>query len=274
VSLADLRSAHSIELVGGITEELAVPELEALISVAPQDGRRLDLFAHGLTDGLILIAPELTDDIVTMLKDSQQPVVIIDPIESDCPFPHVVADDYGGMRMLTGAVLAAGHSDMLYLQGEADSSARYRDRRNGFAEALTLAGPADAVIEIRGEDSSYEAGLVDASDYLAEHVPTAIVAASDAQAFAAVDAVRSRGLRVPEDVSVVGFGDVPQAAQSFPGLTTVHRPLHEMGRLAARTLVAQLDGVTPVQNRLELHTTYVERGSLGAVNRSVHRPKG
>jgi LacI family transcriptional regulator len=249
VSLPDLRSQYAMEIARGIADEVAIPELETLISVAPQDASRLELFAHGLTDGLILIAPVITPDMETVLRESQQPVVLIDPLQATTAFPHVVADDYGGMRALTDAVIDAGHRDILYLQGEADDLMRFTERRTGFRDAVALAGRTELRVTTAGSSSAYEAALDDVLAVGREHVPSAIIAASDVQAFAAIDAVRSLGLRVPADVSVVGFGDLPQASQSFPGLTTVRRPLHEMGRIAARTVLARLDGVTPVQNR-------------------------
>ncbi len=266
VALADLTSQYALEIIRGISEELAVPEIEILIGAAPagedHEQARLEMFSKGLTDGLILIAPVLADETVAMLRRSRQPIVVVDPRRFDCPFPNVVIDNYGGMRSLTERVLAAGHSDILFLSGNPafDTS---EERRNAFIEATSLAGVSADRIAYRGEGFTYEDGFDAVSTFLREQVPTAIIASSDIQAFGAIDAVRAIGLRIPEDVSVVGFDDVPQAANSFPGLTTVRQPLADMGRIATRTLLSALDGTPPIQHRIELQTTLIERGSLG-----------
>ena len=80
-------------------------------------------------------------------------------------------------------------------------------------------------------------------------------------AFGAIDAVRSLGKSVPDDVSVVGFDDVPQAAQSYPGLTTVRQPLYEMGRMAANALIATLASGSPPDDRMLFPTTLKVRGT-------------
>jgi LacI family transcriptional regulator len=94
-----------------------------------------------------------------------------------------------------------------------------------------------------------------------DHQPTAIVAGADLLALGAVDAARARGLSVPADFSVVGFDDLPQAAQSFPGLTTVRQPLHDMGQKAARALLSLIDGQRLLMEHMEVGTELVVRNS-------------
>ena len=90
---------------------------------------------------------------------------------------------------------------------------------------------------------------------------TAPQGVEDTLAIGAIDAVRSMGMSVPQDVSVVGFDDLPQASHSFPGLTTVRQPLHDMGQLAARSIESQLEGSGPLMERMQFATTLIVRGS-------------
>ncbi|MFF3335374.1 LacI family DNA-binding transcriptional regulator [Streptomyces sp. NPDC002888] len=110
-------------------------------------------------------------------------------------------------------------------------------------------------------DFSYASGFRAASRLITEHRPTAIVTGADLMALGAIDAARSCGLTVPADFSMVGFDDLPQAAQSFPGLTTVRQPLHDMGQKAARALLSVIDGQNLLMEHMEVGTELVVRNS-------------
>jgi LacI family transcriptional regulator len=91
--------------------------------------------------------------------------------------------------------------------------------------------------------------------------PTAIFASNDVMAMGVMDAVRNRGLRVPEDISILGFDDIPQAALVRPALTTVRQPLEQMGRLATQMLLDRLKNPEKKVDRIELPTELIVRGS-------------
>jgi len=134
-------------------------------------------------------------------------------------------------------------------------------RFQGFQDALRLAG-IEADDRLVAEcDFSYKHGFQVASTLIAEHRPTAIVAGADLMALGALDAARALGLNVPAEFSVVGFDDLPQAAQSFPGLTTVRQPLHDMGQIAARALLSLLSGQQLLPDHMQLPTELIVRKS-------------
>lgn len=101
--------------------------------------------------------------------------------------------------------------------------------------------------------------------------PTALFAASDQMALGAIEALRRRGLRVPEDLSVVGFDDLPEVRWSAPPLTTVRQPLADMGKLATRTVLRLAAGEEPASPRVELATELVVRASTAPFARHVRR---
>ena len=188
---------------------------------------------------------------------------MIDPRRLDVPLPRVTVDNYGGTRQGTQHLLDLGHTRIAYIRGIADlesSAVRYQ----GFHDALRLAGVDVDESMVAESDFSYTQSFRITSALIAEHRPTALVAGADLIALGAVDAARACGLRVPDDFSVVGFDDLPQAAQTFPQLTTVRQPLHDMGKLAARMLLSLIDGRPLLMQNMQMQTELIVRGTTAA----------
>jgi LacI family xylobiose transport system transcriptional regulator len=137
-------------------------------------------------------------------------------------------------------------------------------RLDGYRSALGMAGiEADPAL-VRYGDFHVEGGFERALELLdLPEPPTAIFAGSDLQALGVLEAARVRGLRVPQDLSVVGYDDVPVARWSSPALTTVHQPLREMAEEAVQ-MIMRLRDQEPVTTRLELATSLVVRKSTAA----------
>lgn len=137
-----------------------------------------------------------------------------------------------------------------------------RARLDGYRAGLDAAGVELDDTLVWDGDFYYESGFNGGRALLsATNPPTAIVASSDQMAFGVYEAVRQHGLRVPEDVSVVGFDDLPEVRWSSPPLTTVRQPLAEMGALAARTVLRLAAGNEIDSPRVELATALVVRES-------------
>jgi LacI family transcriptional regulator len=261
----DLTSQYALEIVRGIADELAAVELELLISATYQDaGREKDRVAFmtsGHVDGVLLIAPALEPATVKTLR--AVPTVVIDPRRLDLPLPRVTVTNYQGTRDSTQHIIDLGHREIAYIGGDPDfesSAERYR----GYRDAMRLAGlPVDRRL-VREADYSYDGGRRAATSLLKRHQPTAIVAAADLLALAAIDTARSLEMSVPHDLSIVGFDDLPQAAQSFPGLTTVRQPLHDMGATAVRMLLTRLESGRALTDHMKLPTSLVVRNSAVA----------
>jgi LacI family transcriptional regulator len=259
--LDDLTRAERLTLMRGAAIELRRGGRAMLAGAGDgagdDDEHGVDALVAAGVDALILVSPTLTDRLVTSLELSRHPVVVALPTEESCPFPHVTVDVYGGVRAATERTIALGHRRLLLL-GSDDPAAAHRA---AFTDAVTLAGIDEGALVVECADD-YAQALNTVREHLDSHAPTAIIAASDVRAFAAIDAARLRGLTVPDDLSVVGFGDVPQAANSFPALTTVREPLADVGRAVARIALGLLDDIEPVQHRLALQTDLIERDTL------------
>jgi LacI family transcriptional regulator len=208
-----------------------------------------------LTDGTILVTPSSVD------VQQAAPVVAVDHNAEAALLPTVDSDNLAGATTATEHLLELGHRRIGFLAGRPDlESARLRER--GFLDALERAGiePDPELILVGGYNA--ESAEEPARRLLGmEHRPTAIFAANDASAIRTVEVARSLGLRVPEDVSVIGFDNVPESALCDPPLTTIDQSIKELGARAVRLLLALIDGREVPASPVMLPTRLVVRRS-------------
>ena len=212
--------------------------------------RYLSRLSGTLIDGAVIVTPTVLDTYPGV------PVIAIDPHAGPSGLPTVDSDNLAGGVMATEHLISLGHRRIAHLGGRTDlDSARLREQ--GFRQAMAAAGlPVDESLVLAGgyrrlTSAAPAHDLLDRPDR-----PTAVFAANDLSALAVLDAARDLGLRVPHDVSVVGFDNVPESALSEPPLTTVAQPLREMGATALRMLADLVSGrEVPMHLRLatELH---------------------
>jgi LacI family transcriptional regulator len=194
----------------------------------------------GRVDGLIVLAQSVPDDVLARLAQRIPVVVLSGPSRGD-DYDHVTVSNTEAMAELTRLVLAqADHSRIAFLAGPEDSPDGVQ-RWDGFAAAVAEAGIAlDDVTVLRG-DFTRASGREAAETLIASGAPSALVAANDQMALGALDAFRSAGLRVPEDVLITGFDGLEAAALSTPPLTTVRQPMIDLGRAAVQLLGRRLE---------------------------------
>lgn len=235
---------YSAELLKGIGEATHGSGYELLAysgwaSDEPLVGwerRSLSRLAGTLIDGAILVTPTVA------MPETTIPVVAIDPHEGRGGSYTIDSDNVGGARTATDHLISLGHRRIAHVRGRDDLvSSRLRER--GYRESLTAAGiPFDASLVLTGEYRRAD-GYAAARELLTRpQPPTAIFAANDLSALGAMTAAHELGLRVPDDVSIMGFDDIPEASNATPRLTTLAQPLHEMGARALRMLVDLLAG--------------------------------
>ncbi|MCL2516377.1 MAG: LacI family transcriptional regulator [Microbacteriaceae bacterium] len=218
--------------------------------------RSLSRLAGTLIDGAILVTPTV------LLPDTSIPVVAIDPHTGSGGPSTIDSDNVGGARAATEHLIALGHTRIAHLRGRADlESSRLREA--GYRDALQAAGlPHDPALVLAG-DYRHADGASSARLLLQRpDRPTAIFAANDLSALGAMSAARELGLRVPQDVSIIGFDDIPEAARGR--LSTIAQPLHEMGAMALRMLVGQLAGGAAEQQHGHLSAELIVRDTTAA----------
>ncbi|WP_199423670.1 LacI family DNA-binding transcriptional regulator [Actinotalea solisilvae] len=223
--------------------------------------RYLSRLSGTLIDGAILVTPTVVD------ADSHVPVVAVDPHTGPSGLPTVDSDNLRGAVLATEHLLALGHRRIGFLGGRTDlESARLREE--GYRAALRSAGiPVDeSLVRVGG----YRPETADqpAHELLTmPDRPTAIFAANDLSAIRTMEVARELGMTVPDDVSVIGFDNVPESATTTPPLTTINQPIRRMGEEALRLLVGLMDDSDAVgrATHVTLPTELVERSSCRAL---------
>lgn len=228
---------------------------------APEWERRsLARLGGTLIDGAVVVTPTALTAAISV------PVVTVDPHYGPNWLPTIDCDSFAGARSATEHLIELGHTRIAFLGGrkELDSS---QLREAGFREAMRLAGI--PVVETLVRDSHYDPDVAYeiCGELLAlPEPPTALFAANDITAMRAIEAARVRGINVPDDLSVIGFDDIPDAALCHPALTTVRQPLQAMGEAAMRTLLDILEGKEHVQH-IRMDTEFVVRDSTAPPRR-------
>lgn len=253
----------STELLKGVSEAVGDTDFELLAFSGGRSGggvgwerRSLARLGGSLIDGAIVVTPTVVD------AGNGIPVVAVDPHTGPSDVPTVDSDNLAGAMRATEHLIALGHRRIAHLAGRDDlESARLREE--GFRRAMGEAGleVPDSFVRVGGYRAESADAVVREMLTVADR-PTAVFAANDLTAIHTLAVARELGLRVPEDLSVVGFDNVPESALTDPALTTVAQPLHEMGRRAVEVLVDLLQhgaGASPAHVRLE--TSIVVRQS-------------
>ncbi|MBT8227259.1 MAG: LacI family DNA-binding transcriptional regulator [Dactylosporangium sp.] len=262
----DLDSPWAVEIIRGVedvTHAAGVGTVVSAVHQRPVSARQwLQNIRARATDGVILVTSDLAPQVQAELRRLDAPAVVVDPAGvPSYDVPTIGATNWAGGLSATEHLAGLGHRRIGFIVGPKRllcSRARFDGYRAGL-EAADL--PFDAELMCQGDfyhESGYEGGraLLNLAD-----PPTAIFASSDQMACGVYEAVRRKGLRIPEDISVVGFDDLPEARWASPPLTTVRQPLAEMGLLAAKTILRLARGDELETPKLELATELVVRDS-------------
>lgn len=225
--------------------------------------RSLSRLSGTLIDGAILVTPTVVE------VRADIPVVAIDPHTGPVGLPSVESNSRQGAWSAVRHLIDLGHRSIGFLSGRADLRSSML-REAGYRQALAEAGIAFDARLVRVGGYEPEIAREPALDLLRQPGrPTAVFAANDLSAISIVEVAHELGLRVPEDLSVIGFDDVPEAARLDPPLTTVQQALHQMGATGMAMLLELLAGRTPLRTRVVLPTRLLVRGTSGPPPRTV-----
>jgi LacI family transcriptional regulator len=210
------------------------------------------------------VISELSQAQLEQLRSGGIPLVVVDPVNPPPPeLASVGATNWAGGLAATEHLINLGHRRIAAIAGPEDYLCS-RARLDGYRSAHERAGiPFDPAL-VRHGDFYHEGGFVRGGELLDLPVrPTAIFTGNDQQALGVYEAARQRVLRIPQDLSVVGFDDLPVARWLSPPLTTVRQPLAEMGRTAAQMLGELIEDRPLGSRRVELSTELITRESTG-----------
>ncbi len=278
VIVTTIEDPFAAEVVRGIEEVAADHHYRVFLGTSHNDPVREVNFVRALREwrvaGVIVASSRVGALYQSLLKEIGAPIVLINnqkaqkarstPRGSKSEVIHSVAvDDRNGGALATRHLIDLGHRVIAYLGGPRDHAAS-RSRLAGYRRALRQAGIAYDPSRVLFGSGRADAGELALEFFARSPAPTAIFCYNDMTAIGALSALKRRGLRVPDDVSLVGFDDIPFARYVDPPLTTIHQPKDEMGRLAMRMLLDLVDG-NPVAN-VTVPGKLIERASTRPIS--------
>lgn len=260
----DVGDPFQIQVMRGINRAIAEFDRDLIVYTggdftkeASADRERyfVSLLNGSITDGMIIVTPAAND------FSSVSPVVAVDPNSHNSDYPAVIATNYAGVLEAMEYLIGLGHRRIGFIGGRPELQSAVQ-RLQGYKDGLQQAGiPVDPDL-IQPGDYRRETGSACAERLLGlPSPPTAIFGANDQSAIGAIEAARKAGLGVPDDVSVVGFDNIPEAAYMNPGLTTVDQFIDQMGYVATEMLVRLIQGEDLDRELYEMPTELVVRGS-------------
>jgi LacI family transcriptional regulator len=267
VTVPDLGTGYIGEVMRGIDVELSQAGYDMMLYTTHRreltEQSFIATIAQGMAEGALMVLPRNPASYLESVRARNFPFVLIDHQGINDQGPAVGATNWQGAFNATEYLIQLGHKRIGFITGWMDLGCA-RDRLDGYKAALrTHHIRTDASLIFEGDFSQpdgYKGGntLLDLPN-----PPTAIFASNDVMAMSVIDAVREHGLRCPEDISVMGFDDIPQAAYTHPALTTIRQPLEKMGRVATQMLLDLLKDPDAQMRRIELPTDLIVRDSCG-----------
>ncbi|WP_426037761.1 LacI family DNA-binding transcriptional regulator [Cypionkella sp. TWP1-2-1b2] len=210
-------------------------------------------------DGIITASVAMSNDLTTRCAAAGIPVVMFNRGQDDERLSEVTSDNLAGARRVTDFLVSGGHTRIAHIAGWQGSSTG-RDRAQGFRDGMAEAGLVPFSI-VDGMYSRETAAAVTREMMAGTDRPDAIFVGNDHMAFAVIDTLRNElGLRVPEDVSVVGYDDVPLAAWLAYDLTTVRQPVNQMVEATVTALIGQIEG-DYAPHKIRINGSLIVRGS-------------
>lgn len=262
----ELDRIWSMELIDGVESVAKEHGLSVVLTVTGDRHSPGSEWLEGVLRrrpaGVILVFSDLPPALRERLRSRAIPFAIVDPAGDPSPdVPSVGSANWSGGLAATRHLIELGHTRIAAITGPADMMCSLA-RLDGYRSAMNSAGLSIDPAWVRFGDFHVEGGRAEAMRLLDRpDRPTAIFAGSDLQALGTLEAARALGLRVPEDLSIVGYDDIPLSRWVSPRLTTVHQPLRQMGVEAARLVLAvAADGAIATQ-RMDLATSLVVRDS-------------
>lgn len=244
-------------LVGNTNDELA------------KESDHLELFEWVHVDGMLLAPFGSPDTWMRRVRESRIPAVLVDAVDETGEFSSVSFDDVAGGRLATEHLLSLGRTRLAFV-GARDEVRQIRDRLRGAEQAVEAHGGA-TLERIWTERVNSEVGRAfghQIADRAPQNRPTGLVVPNDHLAIGIVSTLVSRGVRVPEDIAIVGYDDIEFAGVASVPLTSVHQPAREMGHRAAELLLARIAGETSeVENVVYEPTLSVRESTVGRTAR-------
>ena len=236
----DISNPFFPELVRAVEDVMNIYDYTVILCNSDEKGDKekeyIDILKQRYVDGIILTTNQLTSE---ELSHINVPVVVLDrPL--DHSFPSVVANNYEGARMATNYLYKQGCRRIAHIQGTLHV-VNALERFRGYQDEMKSLGLWDETLVFIGNYQMSEAKIA-TMEALTNQKIDGIFAGNDVMAAGALKAAQQLGLRVPEDLAIIGYDNIPLAEMTTPELTTISQPIYDMGAIAARLLVKKIEG--------------------------------
>lgn len=264
----DLEQAFSIQIVKGVNRSIQTLGYDLLVYTggnfsrdtwAAREQQYVSLLNGSIADGTIVVTPTASH------FSTHFPLIAVDPHLDTTEFPAIISTNRDGALAAMEYLISIGHKRIGFIGGRPDLISATR-RLLGYKDGLQQAGLLCDPELIQIGDFTQETGYKCAQKLLVlPNRPTAIFAANDKSAIGVIEAAQDIGLQVPNDLSVVGFDNIEEAAYVQGGLTTVDQSIDQMGYIAAEMLVKLIQGIALDDNLYKIPTRLVVRGTCQAI---------
>jgi LacI family transcriptional regulator len=263
----EVSSQFSSKILRGVEEAAHHHGSSVIVCNTASHGQRtmkyLQLLTEKRVDGILFVSEIITEEYYNTLESMQIPVVLVSTESYQYPLPFVKVDDKHAAFTATDYLVKMGHSKIGMLSGNKEDIIAGQPRIDGYKQVLVSKGH-----DINDKNIIYSQGFSFKDGFaglpkLLEQSPdlTAVFAASDALALGAISSAYKLGVKIPDDLSIIGYDNLPIAEMAIPPLTTVAQPLEEMGMVAAEMLFTMMEQGKRVESRIMPHSV-VERESV------------
>jgi LacI family transcriptional regulator len=258
--------------IGGIERELRLRGYFMMVRTVESEKEILSLFRNWNLDGVILTGL-FDDSFFGRLVKTDKPIVLLDSyIESEKIF-SVGLEDYRGGYLATSHLIERGHREIVFASPRIVRRGVLEERFNGYRAALKKAGIPFSKRNVYEQEITIPEGIKLGQELCARKDVTAIFASADLLAAGILAGLRSKGVRVPEDKSIVGFDDLYISRLTTPQLTTIHQDAEEKGVIAASLMADFLSGKSAPSRKVVLPVSLVERASVADLRAGSGSPR-
>lgn len=269
VMFPSVSSMFSSDILHGVEDLAHHLNYSVVVCNTDSDGKRtmkyLQVLREKQVDGLIFSSEVLKEEYHSVLEKMRIPIVLTSSKTQYADVPHVKVDDYQASFDAVDYLISKGHRNIAMISGTKTDKIAGLPRVRGYKKALEKHRIPFRPDLLAYGDFMFDQGYI-AMETLLKRAPdlTAVFAASDEMAVAAMAAAAKHGLRVPDDLSVMGYDDTKLAAMVYPPLTAIRQPLHDLGRIACKKLIHMIETGEIEKNEIVPHSI-VERQTVKAL---------
>ncbi|MBO8161686.1 MAG: LacI family DNA-binding transcriptional regulator [Thermosipho sp. (in: Bacteria)] len=261
----EIRGPYYQELVRGIQDVAVMYGYNLIIfcELENKEAASVDLLNNKIVDGALLLSSHITREHIEMLSKRDIPLVLMDRKIKMPKVSSVIINNQKGGKIVARHLYELGHRRIGYMHGALDSM-EDKTRFKGFKNELKNKGINIDKRDILNGNFTEESGYKAMKNYLEKNgnnIATAFFCANDEMAIGAISAIKEFGLNVPQDISIVGFDNILLSTYITPKLTTIKRPVYDLGKFAAYQLLNMLDGKSSEEVSIELDVELVIRES-------------